>query len=158
QVGMEWFCDSMKGWRVKKPDEAVEVSHVGNKVIATYHMVDHEITLDKPVEITFGLIATPTKPVPLGADILRFDQQAYVPPLPGDKDKYGKESTQADTDAWIRRAQYTKLKVNLMFGWAWSGVEWFQYPVAARPELRDRLKKQFDIVHSTGAKMCPWGS
>jgi hypothetical protein len=158
KVGMEWFCDSMKGWRVKKPDEAVEVARVGDQVIATYHMVDHEVTLDKPIEIYFGLIATPTKPVPLGADILRFDQQAYLPSLPGDQLEGGKIATQEDTDRWIKRMQYARVKVNLMFGWAWTGVEWFQQPVRRNPELMAKLKKQFDIVHQTGAKMCPWGS
>jgi len=158
KIGMEWFCDSMKGWRLKKPDEAVEVAREGDRVIATYHLVDHEITLDKPIEVTFGLIATPTKPVPLGADILRFDQQAYLPSLPGDKLEGGKIATQEDTDRWMKRMEYARVKVNLMFGWQWTGVEWFQYPVASKPELRDRLKKQFDIVHATGAKMCPWGS
>lgn len=158
KVGLEWFCDSMKDWRVKKGDEAVEVVREGDRVKLTFHLVDHEVTLDKPLHITFGLIATPTKPVPLGWEILRFDQQAYLPPLPGDKLEGGKVATQADTDAWVNRMKYARVKVNLMFGWSWTGVEWFQYPVAARPELRDRLKKQFDIVHSTGAKMCPWGS
>ena len=75
KVGLEWFCDSLKDWRVKQGDEAVEVTREGDRVNLTFHLVDHEVTLDKPLHITFGLIATPTKPVPLGWEILRFDQQ-----------------------------------------------------------------------------------
>ncbi|MBI2190438.1 MAG: hypothetical protein HYU36_00465 [Planctomycetes bacterium] len=158
RVGLEWFCDSLKGWRLKKPDQAVEVAREADRVHLTFHLVDHEVLLERPIEISFGLIATPTKPMPLGPDILRFDQQAYMPPVIGQKKKGGEPATQADLDLWIRRMRYARVKVNLSFWNNWTGVDWFQYRVRERPELMAERKKQFDICRSVGQKVCPWGS
>jgi hypothetical protein len=158
EVGLEWFCDDMRGWRVQKGDEAVEIVRDGDRVNLIFHLVDHPVTLDMPVEITFGLIATPTKPVPMGWEKLRIEQHLGPPPVPGEFiTEAGRDATQADTDAWIRRQQFADVRANLIFDPAWSGVPWLHYPLDLSTAHGRRAKREIEIAHAAGQKFCVHG-
>ncbi len=161
KVGLEWFCDSMKGWRLtgKKADEATEVVRADGRVVEIFHMVDKAVTPDKPVAITFGLIATPTKPAPRGWEIYRTDELISFPPVIGKMlDPRGgeKTATQADVDEWKRRAAFGGAKLNTAFWPNWSGVWYFSYPVDHDPEVFKEVKWRFDIAHELGMKVGPY--
>lgn len=154
EVGLEWFADRPKGWRLKNPDEAIEVRREADRVSEVFHFFDHEIELKEPIAITFGLIATPTKPLRKGWGQLRVDHFGLAP-LPGDSVD-GHPATEAHTEAWKQRAQYGSQDVNLVFSPSWSGVDWFVYPIQD-PAERDKLKTKIDIAHEKGQKVLPHG-
>jgi hypothetical protein len=160
KVGLEWFCDSMKGWRLtnKKADEATEVVRAENRVIETFHMVDHEPKDNAPVTITFGLIATPTKPAPRGWEIFRTDELVQFPPTIGKVfDGSGtRVATQADVDAWKRRAIYGGAKLNTAFWPTWTGVAYFSDAVDHNPEVLKDIKWKFDLAHEIGMRVGPY--
>jgi hypothetical protein len=161
KVGLEWFCDSMKGWRLtgKKADEATEVVRANGRVLETFHMVDKEVKLDQPVAITFGLLATPTKPAPRGWEIYRTEELLSFPPTIGKMiDPRGgtQTATQEDVEAWKRRATYGGAKLNTAFWPNWSGVWYFSYPVDHNPEVFKDIKWKFDIAHKLGMKVGPY--
>src|SRR5439155_6501691 len=62
--GLEWSCESSRDWSLALPAKAVEVDRRGDVVEARFHLIDHPITLERPRRIRFGLVPTPTKPVP----------------------------------------------------------------------------------------------
>jgi len=63
--GFEWSCESSRGWAMAKPNEAMEVSRDGDKVLLTCHLISKPVKLDpdKPRHIRFGMVATPTKTI-----------------------------------------------------------------------------------------------
>lgn len=80
--GLELSCESSRGWAMARPNQAMEVTREGDRVLLTVHLVSKPIQLskDKPRHIRFGLIATPAKP------LLPYLQKArlgddYVPRL-----------------------------------------------------------------------------
>ena len=82
-LGLEWSCESSRDWALAHPDEAIVVEHKGDVVEARFRFVDRAITLDRVRHIRFGLIATPTKPVPLERRNWRIDFASTPPPIPG---------------------------------------------------------------------------
>ena len=62
--GLEWSCESSRDWSLALPAKAVEVDRRGDVVEARFHLIDHPITLERTRRIRFGLVPTPTKPVP----------------------------------------------------------------------------------------------
>lgn len=84
--GLEWSAESSKGWSLAHPLKAIEVDHRGKIVEARFHFIDHPISLrrvDGPRHIRFGLIATPTKPVPPERRRLRVDSTGIHPAVSG---------------------------------------------------------------------------
>lgn len=60
--GLEWACDSSRGWSMAKPNKAMEITREGDRVLMTVHLISRRITLsDQPRRIRFSLIATPSK-------------------------------------------------------------------------------------------------
>jgi hypothetical protein len=62
-VGLAWFSPGMKGWRVKY-DEVITSQKNGKECLLKIKFIDHPVTLDQPLDLTFGLMATPVKPRP----------------------------------------------------------------------------------------------
>lgn len=64
--GLEWSCESSRGWSMAKPDKAIEVATEGDQVVVRIHFITRPVTLseEKPRHIRFGLVATPTKTIP----------------------------------------------------------------------------------------------
>lgn len=61
--GLEWSCESSRGWSLAKPNQAMEVRRDGDRVLLTVHFISRPVELSnkKPRRIRFGLVATPTK-------------------------------------------------------------------------------------------------
>lgn len=78
--GLEWNCESTRGWAQKDPDNAIRITRAGDVVEARYRFIDTAFTLDKPRQIRFGLIATPTKPLSVDRLRWRIDYAGIVPP------------------------------------------------------------------------------
>lgn len=61
--GLAWFAESDKGWQPKKPNEAIEVIRQGDQTLLRLRLLDSPPPR-LPVTFTFGLQATPVKPMP----------------------------------------------------------------------------------------------
>lgn len=83
RLGLEWSCESSRDWALAKPDEAISVERKGDVVEARFRFIDAPIRLGGPRHIRFGLIATPTKPVPPERRNWRIDFASGPPPIPG---------------------------------------------------------------------------
>lgn len=97
--GLEWSCESSKGWSLAQPNKAIEVNRKGEVVEARFHFVDHPIELEQKSgrQIRFGLIATPTKPVPAQRMNWWVDASGGgLPSIPGKKRKDGTVVTEED--------------------------------------------------------------
>jgi len=74
--GLSWFAESDKGWRVSDPNCAVEVISQGEERILRLHLLDSPLNAF-PLTITFGLQATPVKPIPRDFHEWRICHGAY---------------------------------------------------------------------------------
>ena len=61
--GLAWCCESEQGWRVSDESQvlAVESGAGGASLVVTF--LDHGEQVDSPIRISFGLQATPVKPL-----------------------------------------------------------------------------------------------
>lgn len=64
-IGLAWFAESDEGWR-PRDDRMLEVVPEGDRTVIRCNMIRSEdaaqpLRLDKPMTITFGLMATPVK-------------------------------------------------------------------------------------------------
>jgi len=64
-LGLAWFAESDQYWS-PLDDQMLEVSATGDTVTMRANIIRQPLTIAEPVTITFGLMATPVKPVPSG--------------------------------------------------------------------------------------------
>ncbi|MBN1445916.1 MAG: hypothetical protein JW957_07410, partial [Candidatus Omnitrophica bacterium] len=63
-VGLAWFAESARGWNIQKKEKVFSIIKTQGKVVLRINLVDNPVTLKEPLSLTFGLQATPVKPVP----------------------------------------------------------------------------------------------
>lgn len=64
--GLAWWCESNWNWRNEAPEHAVEIRRTTAGVDLVVRFVDAPTQFDEPLELTFGFMATPVKPLPQG--------------------------------------------------------------------------------------------
>ena len=64
--GMTWFAESQKGWKLKGNPTPLGVVAEADHTVLTVRFAVGEWKLEEPRTLTFGLIATPVKPMPAG--------------------------------------------------------------------------------------------
>jgi len=62
--GIVWFADTDKGWLLDRKKDAAVITRNGDVVTLNVDFVNTTSTIDEPLEIVFGLQATPVKPMP----------------------------------------------------------------------------------------------
>ena len=154
-LGLEWSCESSRDWALANPDEATVVEHKGDVVEARFRFVDAPITLDRVRHIRFGLIATPTKPVPLERRNWRIDFASSPPPIPGkalvEKERNSREHVTATEEHlqkyWQDRAGID-VHVALQPG-DWSGYKYW-HPRVTDPERVALIREQERLLREHG--------
>lgn len=74
-VGFSWFAESLQGWRIQDERAIQEVRPVANgKQVFALKLADRPSSLSTPLEVVFGLMATPMRP---RADDFRSLYQKY---------------------------------------------------------------------------------
>jgi len=63
-LGLAWFAESAKGWQLQDEGHAIQITKDDEQVLLRVNFVDHAVRLTEPLSLTFGLQATPVKPVP----------------------------------------------------------------------------------------------
>jgi len=61
--GLAWFSECDRNWFPAEEDKAVEILRKGDEVILRLNIIGKPQTITGPLEYTFGLQATPVKPV-----------------------------------------------------------------------------------------------
>ena len=61
--GLSWFAESDKGWQPQDADRCIEVMRQGDEVVLRLRILDTQPP-QLPLTLTFGLQATPVKPMP----------------------------------------------------------------------------------------------
>jgi hypothetical protein len=64
QGGLCFFAENRDGWRVQDTEASLQVTTHGGAAVFRLNLFDHPTLLAGPVEITFGFIATPLRPLP----------------------------------------------------------------------------------------------
>jgi len=64
--GLTWFCETEAKWAPKGNDQGVCAAREGDTVRFTLNVIDAPVVIDHPYSLTFGLQATPLKPMPAG--------------------------------------------------------------------------------------------
>lgn len=62
--GLAWFADSFRGWRINPDLTAITLCMTENAVNLVVSLINEPEYLSEPMHITFGLQATPVKPMP----------------------------------------------------------------------------------------------
>ncbi len=62
--GLQWFCESDAGWRPAKADKVLVVSRHRGAVVLRVNMLEQPLEPGASFRTTFGLQATPVKPIP----------------------------------------------------------------------------------------------
>ncbi|MDI6827992.1 MAG: DUF6067 family protein, partial [Armatimonadota bacterium] len=83
--GLAWCCESDEGWNLKETTSALRVERLKSAVIFTSVMLDHAESVSSPINIRFGLQATPVKLVSFAwrAGVRIFHNVNYDWVLPG---------------------------------------------------------------------------
>jgi hypothetical protein len=61
--GLAWCAESDQGWLLREPTHALQVRTQGEVVIFRATLLDHDETISTPIKMSFGLQASPVKPV-----------------------------------------------------------------------------------------------
>jgi len=61
--GLAWCCESEQGWRVSDESQVLAVESGGGGASLVVTFLDHDEQVDSPIRISFGLQATPVKPL-----------------------------------------------------------------------------------------------
>jgi len=88
EVGLQWSTGDNYSWENAVTDETMSLAPSDREVLFTATLVDHEIPLDRPLRYTFGLHATPVKP--LARDWRRYDAGFNCAEVTFDKPSHGK--------------------------------------------------------------------
>lgn len=64
--GLAWWCESDWNWHNPDPTRALEIAHTPQGTDLIVRFIAGETTLNRPMELTFGFMATPVKPLPAG--------------------------------------------------------------------------------------------
>ncbi len=64
--GLAWFAESDQGWVTTEKKASLEVVRRRKQVVLLLHFISHDTALPQPRHLTFGLMATPCKPLPAG--------------------------------------------------------------------------------------------
>ncbi|MBI4024509.1 MAG: hypothetical protein HY360_05975 [Verrucomicrobia bacterium] len=70
--GVAWFAESDESFRLRDPTRAIEIMRTDRRTIMRIRMVDQPIELAAPMNFTFGLMATPARPLPESWSATRF--------------------------------------------------------------------------------------
>lgn len=69
EVGFNWLARTLRTWKMQDVSKNIEIIREGDIATIRFNLIDHEVTLDEPLTISFGFILTPSRP--LRTDLMR---------------------------------------------------------------------------------------
>lgn len=137
--GLTWFAESDKGWQVAEANRAIEVVPNGNAIIVRIHLLDSP-PQKLPLSFTFGIQATPVKPMPKDFHEWRICHGAF----------YGMEQqlvTSGAKETVLDKAARLGVKT-LVFHEHWTPVQNYW-----RTNREAELRRLIDACHKRGIKL-----
>jgi len=111
--GLAWFAANDKGWVPDNSKPAQVITREGDRVVLRIYLINRPVTLTEPHALTFGLQASPTRPMP--ADFRTVDYMGTFPwgamtPFGGKycSDKYPLDRDFSLVDNWLAERQKAK--------------------------------------------------
>jgi hypothetical protein len=139
--GLAWFAESDDGWQLSDPNRAIAVDKAKGVATLRVRFLDRPTRLEHPVSLTFGLQATPVKPVPARYHrIARIWHGAY----------YGMENDPApDGDGTLLDYLWRQGVRTIVFHQQWA--EYYGLPITR--ENGDKLRSLVQACHKSGLKI-----
>ncbi|MCX7969022.1 MAG: DUF6067 family protein [Armatimonadetes bacterium] len=137
--GLTWFAESDKGWQVAEANRAIEVVPEGDAVIMRIHLLDAP-PQQLPLSFTFGIQATPVKPMPKDFHEWRICHGAF----------YGMEKQPVAAGAKetvLDKASRLGVKT-LVFHEEWTPIQNYW-----RTNREAELRQLIDACHKRGIKL-----
>lgn len=139
--GLGWFSESDQGWKPKDPNKAIHVRREGEAMVLTCELMSAPRQLAEPLRFTFGLHATPVRPIPRDFHEQRICHGAF----------YGMETkpyrAEAPNVSVLDRAKELGVKT-LVFHEHWTDVQNYT-STTHDAELRSLVK----ACHERGIKL-----
>lgn len=80
KAGIQWFAETLKGWRLAHQDKSLEVNRSDAGVITRLNIVDEPVKLNGSRKFSFGFMPTPVKPRRETNRSWRFRPSETTPP------------------------------------------------------------------------------
>lgn len=145
EAGVAWIGEGPIDWRVEDEDEVFEIHPPGDDeepAQLIIHMIDHPVTLDRPMRLQFGLQASPIRPLPEDHSKTHLTQSS---------------SPRVDAEDYEVLAERGGAAWNFHSGWRGRedarGVGWGGWPAPPpTEERREDLKLAVLTAHEHGIK------
>ncbi len=136
--GLAWTAESAQGWRLDADTHALHIETNGGTALFVTTFLDHEETISSPIKISFGLQATPVKPVSFAwrAKARIFHDIHYQD---GEPDAQGKILLDTLKDAGVKTVVFHDM--------------WPAYYGQLIPEKPEELRKLIAECHKRGMRM-----
>jgi hypothetical protein len=146
QRGLQWTCESDQDWQPADPEKAIEVAPEADRVVLRLHLVDQpvELTPSHGLTYTFGLHATPVKPIEKTAwdyRIFRNPWYGYSLDVP-DKEVEGKPA--------LRYFAEKGGRAMLVLRW------WDAFAYTSPQSHAEALRRLVRACHAEGIKVVPY--
>ncbi len=133
--GLGWCAESDQGWQLSERANALQVKTQGDVVTFGVNLLDHEETIDSPITLSFGLQATPVKPVSF-AWRAKARICHYVTYESDDPDANGVILLDIYKDVGVKTVVYHDM--------------WPEYYGQIKPEKEEEFRKLIDECHKRG--------
>ncbi|MCS7264693.1 MAG: DUF6067 family protein [Armatimonadetes bacterium] len=60
--GIQWFAEHNRGYSITKPKKALTITLSGKQMIVRINIIDHPTHITSPLQLSFGIQATPVRP------------------------------------------------------------------------------------------------
>lgn len=142
--GLQWVCESTHNWILDNEYRAVIVTKNDDTTVIRFNLVDHPVQIvpDEPLEYTFGLQASPVKPITRDTWDYAFAGSCFG--------TYGHDYDLIKSDQGRRildKYQQAGIKTYLFMNW--SDILCYPAPVGHEQDLRDFI----DACHKRGMRV-----
>jgi len=145
--GLQWFCESDRGWRNADDSRAIRLERAPDRVTLRVAFIDKPVELTEPLHLTFGLTVTPMKDASTGRDIVEAAEGH--PSKEGWTDEKRRQFFQAYHEAGI-----TEVTIYM------CEDDFFGCPKPMTPDNEQVIRAFADLAHQNGFTVRPyagWG-
>jgi hypothetical protein len=144
-MGLQWFSESTTGWNIKNEEKTIAIRHKGNAVVLLVTVIDRDTKIDNELNVRFGLIATPVKPLPSYEKYSEFNTAQAA------SAQQALKWVKSDGNTTLLEKAVEKGLKMIVIHQMWTELQ--GYPGTFRKENSDALKKFIKEAHKRGLKV-----